>query len=60
MNIISSILLGYGLGIIILYLIFNSFFSYYHALDSNNIKKEIITIGKYNFILEPYFVDNKN
>ena len=60
MNIISSILLGYGLGIIILYLIFNSFFSNYHALNSNEIKKKIIKIGKYNFILEPYFVDYKN
>ena len=60
MNIISQFLYYYGLGIILTYLICNTFFSEYHALDSNLIKNIDIIIDDNIFRLEPYILDQSS
>ena len=57
MNIISQFIFFYGLGIVITYLICNTFFSEYHALDSNIIKDVDILIDNKTFRLEPYIIN---
>ena len=54
MNIISLILYGYGLGIIITYLILNTLNYEYHALNSNDINKIIINIDDIKYNLVPF------
>ena len=57
MNLIASILNGFGYGMILCYLILNTFFSEYHALDSNDVKKKQIIIDNKKFKLIPYIID---
>ena len=56
MNKISTILYGYGFGIIFCYLFINTFISRYHALDSNLIKIKDIIIDGHKFRLEPVLI----
>lgn len=57
MNIISQLLYYYGLGIVLTYFICNTFYSEYHALDSNIIKEVDIVIDDNIFRLEPYILN---
>ena len=56
MNLISSILNGFAWGIIFCYIIINTFFSENHALDSADVKNNIIIIDNKKFKLVPYII----
>lgn len=56
MNILSQFLIGYGLGICITYFIINTFFSEYHALDSNIIRKIKFIYNNKLYRLQPVIV----
>lgn len=60
MNLLASIINGFACGILICYFIINTFFSDYHALDSNYVKKILINIDNKKFRLIPYIIDKNN